>query len=122
KGTLAEGVRYHLVGTYDGATLRIYVNGVQVASTTSSSQMVSNTQALRIGTWAGTSNFADGVLDEVFVENQALSPTQITSLYKAASGIDVTPPTVSISSPACGTPYPTPPPLPLIPHTPANLA
>src|SRR4029077_835191 len=29
---LSTGVWYHYVGTYDGATVRAYINGVQVAS------------------------------------------------------------------------------------------
>ena len=65
--------------TYDGATMRIYVNGVQVASRAQSGAIAVGNGALRIG---GNNSFAGeffrGLIDEVRVYNRALSAAEIT--------------------------------------------
>ena len=67
----------YLAETYDGATLRLYVNGTQVASTAHTGTISTSTNPLQIG---GDSlygqNFA-GMIDEVRIYNTALTPTQI---------------------------------------------
>ena len=45
----AAGVFTQLVGTYDGATLRLYVNGVEAASTPAAGYVPAASQPLRIG-------------------------------------------------------------------------
>ena len=69
----------HLALTFDGATLRMYVNGALVSSTAKSGSLTTSTNALSIG---GDSlygqNFA-GLIDEVRVYNTALTATQIQS-------------------------------------------
>ena len=39
----------HLAATYDGATLRLYVNGAQVSSQAHTGAIITSTSALRIG-------------------------------------------------------------------------
>ena len=39
----------HLAATYDGATLRLYVNGAQVSSQSHTGAIITSTSALRIG-------------------------------------------------------------------------
>ena len=67
----------YLTETYDGTTLRLYVNGTQVASTAHTGAIATSTNPLQIG---GDSlygqNFA-GLIDEVRVYNTALTATQI---------------------------------------------
>ena len=76
---LAVGEWSHLAMTYDGATMRIYVNGVQVASRAQSGAIAVGNGALRIG---GNNSFAGeffrGLIDEVRVYNRALSAAEIT--------------------------------------------
>jgi hypothetical protein len=68
----------HLAATYDGATQRLYVNGVQVASKAVTGAIKVSSGALRIGGDASWNNewFA-GLIDEVRVYNRALSATEI---------------------------------------------
>ena len=69
----------HLAATYDGAELRLYVNGVQVASQPRTGNILTSTSALEIGGNAATGHFFQGLIDEVRVFNVALTPTQIQS-------------------------------------------
>ena len=46
---LAVNVWTHVAGTYDGSTLRLFINGVQVASTAISGSIASSNGVLRIG-------------------------------------------------------------------------
>ncbi len=66
-----------LTETYDGSTLRLYVNGTQVASTAHTGAIATSTNPLQIG---GDSlygqNFA-GLIDNVRIYNVALTAAQI---------------------------------------------
>ena len=69
----------HLAATYDGATLRLYVNGVQAALARAVTGAIRvSTGALRIG---GNSIWSDewfaGLIDEVRVYNRALTAAEI---------------------------------------------
>ncbi|MCB9880996.1 MAG: FG-GAP repeat protein [Planctomycetes bacterium] len=74
----------HVAATYDGASLRIYINGVQTASQAAAiGNIVNNGGDLRIGQGDGTSTEQFlGKLDEVRIWNTALTATQIASNYR----------------------------------------
>ena len=68
----------HLAATYDGAMLRLYVNGVQVGTRAQTGSMLTSTRALRIGGNAVWSNeFFRGLIDDVRIYNRALSAGEI---------------------------------------------
>lgn len=67
----------HLAGTYDGATMRLYVNGVQVASRTQTGAIATSTNPLQIGGDSIYGQYFAGRIDEVRVYNRALSPAEI---------------------------------------------
>ena len=67
----------HLAATYDGATLRLFVNGTQVASRALTGSIVSSTQPLRIGGNQVWGEYFAGLIDEVRVYNRALSAAEI---------------------------------------------
>jgi chitodextrinase len=69
----------HLAATYDGATLLLYVNGVQVASRSMSDTLTSSTNALQIGGDAAFGQYFNGIIDEVRIYNRALAPAEIQS-------------------------------------------
>ena len=75
--TLTTNTWSFLAATYDGADVRLYVNGTQVASTAHTGTIATSTNPLQIG---GDDiygqNFA-GLIDEVRVYNVALTPAQI---------------------------------------------
>jgi hypothetical protein len=61
----------------DGANLRLYVNGTQVASRALTGAMRTSTGVLRIGGNSIWSEWFAGLIDEVRVYNRALSATEI---------------------------------------------
>ncbi len=63
--------------TYDGSTLRFYVNGTQVASTAHTGAITSSTNPLQIGGDSLYGQFFAGLIDEVRVYNVALTAAQI---------------------------------------------
>ena len=69
----------HLAMTFDGATLRIFVNGAQVSSRALAGSALVTTGALRIGGNAVWGEYFRGVIDEVRVYNRALTAAEIQS-------------------------------------------
>jgi hypothetical protein len=70
--------------TYDGSTVRLYIDGVQVGSLSSASGPdTGSTSSLRIGANARSDNlYFIGQIDEVRLWNKALSATEIQNQYK----------------------------------------
>ena len=67
----------HLALTYDGATLRLYTNGVQVSSLAQTGNIATSTNPLQIGGDSFYGQFFQGTIDEVRVYNVALTAAQI---------------------------------------------
>ena len=84
----------HVVGTYDGAALRLYVGGKRVASkNVGSGALPASTADLLVGGQQDLSNFFRGRMGPVRVYSRALSATEITDLFAAGSPQgDTTPP------------------------------
>jgi hypothetical protein len=81
---LGSGTTYHLVGTYDGSTLRLYRNGVQCASIASTRSLTDNTGPFLVGnTSILTGRNFDGRIDEPAVYSRALSSTEVSEHYLA---------------------------------------
>ena len=104
---LAVNTWTHLAATFDGAMVRLFVNGVQVATQAQVTPLASSTGTLQIGadSYAGE-NFA-GRIDEVRIYNRALSATEIqidmaTAVGSAPPPPDTTPPTVALTAPVGG--------------------
>jgi hypothetical protein len=86
EGAIVAGQAYHVVGTYDGTTQRLYINGTQVASTALSGPATTNANSLFIGSWDGTEEFFKGTIDEPAVYGSVLSANQVAAHYQAGSG------------------------------------
>ena len=89
----------HVAVTYDGAVIRLYVNGVARATTTAAGALPATTSPLRIGGNASWGEYFNGMIDEVRVYNRALSVTEILA--------DMTVPVdggtfISLTAPATG--------------------
>jgi len=67
----------YLAATYDGATLRLYVNGTEVSSVARTGPLATSTYPLQIGGDGIYGQYFQGTIDEVRVYNVALTPTQI---------------------------------------------
>ena len=83
-----------LTETYDGSTLRLYVNGTQVASTAHTGAIATSTNPLQIGGDSIYGQYFAGLIDNVRVYNTALTATQIQTDQATAvsSSPDTTPP------------------------------
>jgi glucose/arabinose dehydrogenase/PKD repeat protein len=89
---LPTGTFSHLAATYDGSTLRLYINGSQVASTARSGLIVTSTSPLQLGGDSVYGQFFAGVLDEIRIYNTALSATQIQTDMTTPIGSPPPPP------------------------------
>ena len=65
----------HVALTYDGATLRFYVNGTLVS--TAAGAHTTNNQVLRFGRWSSNREFWNGLIDEVRIYSRMLSVSEI---------------------------------------------
>jgi len=98
----------HLAVTYDGATLRLYVNGAQVSSVPRTGSIATSTNPLQIGGDNIYGQFFQGTIDEVRVYNVAVTQAQIQSDMSTPIGAappppsDTQPPTVSLTAPGPG--------------------
>ena len=76
---------YHIVGTYDGASLKVYVDGSLVGTKTTT--INTNTDFNHVGVgidtwWNGTYHYlCNGKVDEVKLYDYALSSSQVGELY-----------------------------------------
>jgi len=69
---------YHLAGTYDGATYRVYIDGVEVAAQAEERGVTMGDKSLCIGSYnSGMTGAIKGVLDEVQLHNRAKSAQEI---------------------------------------------
>ncbi|HWM10293.1 MAG TPA: LamG domain-containing protein [Solirubrobacteraceae bacterium] len=69
----------HLATTWDGSTLRLYVNGNEVSSTPLAGQAVESSGPLRIGGNAIWPEWFQGSIDEVRMYDRALTAAQIAA-------------------------------------------
>lgn len=83
----------HLATTYDGATQKLYVNGIQVISRAQTGSIFLSTGLLKIGGNAIWGEWFRGVIDEVRIYNRALSTSEIQSDMNTPISADVIPPT-----------------------------
>ena len=72
---------YHLVLTYDGSYLRLYVNGTEVDNETVSGNLRVNSRNIFIGSDGGVQKFFNGIIDEVTIYNKAISANEILNKY-----------------------------------------
>jgi hypothetical protein len=74
---------YHIVGTWDGTTRTIYVNGVAEGTNNTAQSRANvggNTAIGRPGSYTGGLYFP-GVIDDVRIYNRALTAAEVTRLY-----------------------------------------
>ena len=88
------GTWHHIAGTYDGSTIRLYVDGVEKASGSVSGPIQTSSTPLYIGNKPFSSysgDFFKGIIDEVRIYNRALLHQEINDTMSnelpAASGL-----------------------------------
>ena len=66
-GAIQTGQTYHVAGTYDGTTSRLYINGTEVAALPLTGAIGTTSAGLNIGSWTGGNEFLNGTVDDVAV-------------------------------------------------------
>ncbi|HTX32529.1 MAG TPA: LamG domain-containing protein [Solirubrobacteraceae bacterium] len=86
-----NGAWHNVVGTFDGSTVRVYVDGQQIGSGTPDTSPIQygmpTSNDLAIGDYPWCSQDLDfaGTIDEVKVFNRALGPAEINLAYQASA-------------------------------------
>ncbi len=71
----------HIVGTYDGTNIKIYVNGVLKESVVQSEPIDGFNSAILLGNFNPQSNWT-GTIDELLIYNRALDAQEVQQLYQ----------------------------------------
>lgn len=71
----------HIAFTWDGSTIRLYVNGVLDASTSYSSTLNTNNEPLYIGGNPSRDNGFEGTIDDSRMYNRELTAAEVTTIY-----------------------------------------
>jgi RHS repeat-associated protein len=84
--SLTMGAWAHVVGTYDGSSLRLYFNGHSDAQTSTTGSIINASQNVVIGAdTAASTEYFTGSLDEVRISNVARSADWIAAEYNSQS-------------------------------------
>ena len=83
KSFTADGMWHHVVGTYNGSNVRIYVDGVEGTPDSYSGDITTTNTPLFIGQGDSSENF-NGSIDEVMIWNRPLNSTEIQQIYNYA--------------------------------------
>jgi len=83
---------YHVVGTYDGLTMKIFVNGVYENQKSKSLSLPNNTEDIYIGKHSNVSYpyWINGKIDDICIYNRALSASEVDALYHEGGYAQVT--------------------------------
>jgi hypothetical protein len=87
---MAVGVWHHLVGAFDGTTLRLYIDGVLAASRPSTVKAIPQAAGFLIGKNGGDPGFSqhatfNGLVGEVRLYDRALSTEEIAARYRTSN-------------------------------------
>ncbi|HJR58956.1 MAG TPA: LamG-like jellyroll fold domain-containing protein [Vicinamibacterales bacterium] len=115
-GDLPSDTWYHAAASYDGETMRLYLDGVEVGSKAKSGTIATDaTVPVSIGRNPDGSNYLNGIIDDVRIYDRALTATDIAALMAGGEGTEPPPeetpnqpPAVALTSPASGSSYTAP--------------
>ncbi len=80
------GIWYHVAFTYDGSSLRVYVNGMQENALSATGEHWQRyTPGVNFGASSGGGNAFNGKLDDIRIYGRALSAAEVTSLTQAGT-------------------------------------
>src|SRR5690606_41190112 len=84
---VADGSTWtHVVGTFDGSRLRLFVDGVEQASVAGPAAVGTNALPLVIGDQSGGGYPFKGAVDGVRLYDRALSASEVAALYAGTAG------------------------------------
>ncbi|MBK8784602.1 MAG: tandem-95 repeat protein [Anaerolineales bacterium] len=82
----------HVAATYDGTTIKLYINGVLESSLPANVAIATNNLPLTIGAQSDNSRYYQGSMDEVRVYNRALTIDEVQTLFGNHPPVAVTDP------------------------------
>ena len=80
-GTAEAGKWNHIVGTYDNANIKVYLNGVQVHTSPWTSPISGAATNICAGVEITNGRYFNGTIDEIRIYNRSLSDSEIKELY-----------------------------------------
>ena len=89
----------HVAMTYDGTTLRFYINGALIGSAAGAHATTNN--PLLFGRWTPASEYWNGLIDEVRIYSATMSLAEIQADMAAGAAPNVAP-TISLTTPVGG--------------------
>lgn len=84
-GPIPVGQWTHLVGTREGSTMRIYINGVQASTLSNSVNPQSSQYPIHIGLEPVGGNDYNGSIDEFLLFSKSIYPEEVSALYNASA-------------------------------------
>ena len=86
-GLIVTGVWQHVAYTYDQSAMKLYLNGLPVATNVVGAKTIATSSStLRLGAVEGNPCcYFNGLIDEASVYNRALSASEIAGIYQAGS-------------------------------------
>jgi hypothetical protein len=85
-GPYNDGLIHHVVVTHNGATDKLYIDGVDVTVVLASNATSSTADNLNIGRMTGVGNAMDGRIDEPAIYSTVLTLAQVQAHYAAGIG------------------------------------
>ncbi len=85
--TISAGVWYNIVMTYDGTTVKGYLNGILFSQDDCILPTLSNSNASIGNFWSGT--YFDGYIDDIKIYNRSLNADEVLHNYTIESQVDV---------------------------------
>jgi hypothetical protein len=112
-GTLPLNTWYHAAATYDGSTMRLYLNGTEVGSVAESGSISRGRNVpVNLGRSPEGSNYLSGTIDDVRIYSSALTAAEVAALAGTTAPTSPTPsnqpPSVSLTAPASGATFTAP--------------
>lgn len=86
---LSIGVWYHIAGVYDGSEMRLYVDGVEDSSLSTSGNMPSTSQPVRIGSRSNGGDNFDGDIGHCAIWDVGLSDSEVESLANGINPLNI---------------------------------
>jgi hypothetical protein len=81
--TLTQNNWYYIVGTYDGTTLKMYVNNSLVASSNYTGSLISSGSGIRLMRRWDLPDYWGGRLATVDIYDQAIDSTKVSSIWNS---------------------------------------
>ena len=78
-GSITQNTWVHLVGTYDGTNIKVYINSILTEIQYHPGNIYNSDRYLTLGLWS--SSYWGGSIDDLFIYNKALTQSEVNQLY-----------------------------------------